>query len=128
MDIVRAQTPEVQALWDSVPKSLYMDVLDILHSNLSDDAKVAAVRAATSVQSQEAFIPYNPLIKDARDAANDAAEALLYKPEVSKLNFLCVYCKSKNTVVVSTQTRSADEATPVRIVCLACKKMSVERG
>jgi len=127
MDILQTY-PDIQARWAQVPEPLQMDVLDILRSDLSEADKTAAVDAATTVTTQGAFIPYNPLLAKARADAEDATEALLYKPEVSKLNFVCVFCKSKNTIVVSRQTRSADEATPVRIICLDCSKTSVERG
>lgn len=112
-----------------LPIGLQLDVLDILRSSdLSDEEKNDAVTAAVSAETQEAFVPFNPLLSRAIAEASDAAEALLYKPEVSRLNFACVFCKSNNTIVISTQTRSADEATPVRIVCLDCNKSSVERG
>jgi len=123
MDVLK-NYPALQGL----PAALQLDVLDILRSDLPEDDKATAVEAAASAKTQDAFIPYNPLLAKARAEADDAAEALLYKPEISKLSFPCVFCKSKNTIVISTQTRSADEATPVRIVCLDCSKTSVERG
>lgn len=128
MDILRRQPASLQALWPSVPASLQMDILDILQSDLTDAEKTAAMEAASVVKTQEAFIPSNPLLQKERAEANDAAEALLYKPEVSKLSLECPFCKSNNTIIVSSQTRSADEATPVRIVCLSCSKTSIERG
>jgi DNA-directed RNA polymerase subunit M/transcription elongation factor TFIIS len=126
MDVIAAQTPAIQALWASVPEPLQMDVLDILRSDLADDVKQAATTRATTSTDQEDFIQHNPLIKEFRVAAETAAESLLYKVEVSNLNFECKFCKSKKTRVISSQTRSADEATPVRIVCLACGKSSME--
>jgi DNA-directed RNA polymerase subunit M/transcription elongation factor TFIIS len=128
MDILRNQTDSLQTLWLKVPAALQMDVLDILKSDLPPPEKAAAMEAATSVKTQEEFIPFNPLLRRERAEANDAAEALLYKPEVSKLSLECPFCRSKNTIIVSSQTRSADEATPVRIVCLSCSKTSIERG
>ena len=127
MDTLQAY-PALQVLWSQVPPFLPLDVLDILRSDLPEVSKAAAMEAAAACKTQDAFIPSNPLLTRARADAEDAVDALLYKPEVSKLNFVCVFCKSKNTIVVSTQTRSADEATPVRIVCLDCSKTSVERG
>lgn len=112
----------------TLPATLQLDVMDILRSDLPAAVKDAAVKDAINAKTQEAFVPYNPLLSKARSEAEDAAEALLYKPEVSKLSFACIFCKGKNTIVISTQTRSADEATPVRIVCFDCSKTSVERG
>lgn len=129
MDLLQAQPESVQRLWPQIPPALQLDVLDLLQrTNLTDAEKLDAMTAASTAATQEDFIPYNPLLKDARNEASDAAETLLYEPEISKLNFACVFCKSKNTLFISTQTRSADEATPVRIVCLDCSKTSIERG
>jgi len=129
MDTLRASDASLQALWPQIPSFLQMDVLDILRSDdLTEEDKMAAMEAAVLCKTQDAFIPFNPLLKSARDEAADATDALLYKPEISKLNFPCVFCKSKNTIVMSKQTRSADESTPVSIICLDCGKRSVERG
>jgi DNA-directed RNA polymerase subunit M/transcription elongation factor TFIIS len=129
MDALRASAATLQALWSQIPSFLKLDILDILRSNdLTEADKTAAMEAAIPCKTQDAFIPYNPLLKPARDEAADAIDALLYKPEISTLNFPCVFCKSKNTIVVSRQTRSADEATPVSIICLDCSKTSTERG
>lgn len=128
MDTLRASSAPLQALWLQIPPFLQLDVLDILRSDLSEEDKTAAMEAAILCKTQDAFIPANPLLKSARIEAQDATDALLYTPEISKLNFPCVFCKSKNTIVVSKQTRSADEATPVSISCLDCAKTSIERG
>jgi len=123
---IASQPPALQELWPTIPTYLQLDVLDLMRSDLPLATKVDACTRASKMTSQEEFIPFNPLLKSARDTADAAAEALLYKIEVSNLNFVCKFCKSKKTRAIVTGGRAADEATPVRIVCLACGKSSLE--
>lgn len=62
----------------------------------------------------------NPLLAPAREQFDLYMEIFKSKIEVSA-GEKCKKCKSENTISISAQTRSADEAQTIKIQCLECK-------
>jgi len=61
----------------------------------------------------------NPLLSSTRDQFEIYMDIFKTKIEVSA-GEKCKRCKSDNTISITAQTRSADEAATIKIQCLAC--------